>query len=199
MSDPTTPGSAGPRCDHPAGTAPTDGETIDDSAPGGRTARDAQTATEPGESFAGAHTTGGTRDRVNAAVPPHTEVATAAADSETPGPDGSSGAQTAVDFALGGGQWFDGPGPTVDRTTFRHFGDHELQAVLGEGSPGEARRSLEEVERWARNHLRGRDERGVPPGWHWRDGIILHVLMREARDAIGHGQPELPENPFVGP
>ena len=52
------------------------------------------------------------------------------------------------------------------------------------GRPGEARRWLEQAERWVAVRLRGRPggvDRAIPENWHWRDGILLHLLLREAR------------------
>jgi hypothetical protein len=50
--------------------------------------------------------------------------------------------------------------------------------------PDEARRWLGRAETWVSARLRGRPgglDRAVPEGWHWRDGILLHLLLREAR------------------
>jgi WD40 repeat protein len=52
------------------------------------------------------------------------------------------------------------------------------------GSPDEARRWLGRAETWVATRLRGRPggfDRAVPENWHWRDGILLHLLLREAR------------------
>ncbi len=50
--------------------------------------------------------------------------------------------------------------------------------------PGEARRWLDLAERWVAARLRDRPrgvDRGIPENWHWRDAILLHLLLREAR------------------
>jgi tetratricopeptide (TPR) repeat protein len=66
--------------------------------------------------------------------------------------------------------------------------------------PGDARRWLEQAEAWVAVRLRGRPggfDRAIPENWHWRDGIILHLLLREARNLIGAEPPTLPEDPFA--
>ncbi len=68
------------------------------------------------------------------------------------------------------------------------------------GRSGEARQTLRQVETWVNTRLRGRPgglDRGVPETWHWRDAILLHMLLREARDLISGGLPTLPENVFA--
>jgi hypothetical protein len=70
------------------------------------------------------------------------------------------------------------------------------------GRPDEARRWLERADRWVEVALRGRPggaDRGIPQGWHWRDGILLHLLLNEARALIGRGAPGLPEDVFAEP
>jgi tetratricopeptide (TPR) repeat protein len=70
------------------------------------------------------------------------------------------------------------------------------------GRPEEARRWLEWAENWVTTRLRGRPggaDRAVPENWHWRDGMILHLLLREAGALIREGPPELPDNPFAAP
>jgi serine/threonine protein kinase/WD40 repeat protein len=66
--------------------------------------------------------------------------------------------------------------------------------------PDEARRSLEQAERWVAGRLPGRPggvDRGIPENWRWRDGILLHLLLREARALIGAEMPMLPEDVFA--
>jgi hypothetical protein len=60
------------------------------------------------------------------------------------------------------------------------------------GRPDEARRWLERSESWVAARLRGRPgglDRAVPENWHWRDGILLHLLRREARALYSQGLP----------
>jgi hypothetical protein len=60
------------------------------------------------------------------------------------------------------------------------------------GHADESRRWLGRAETWVAARLRGRPrglDRGVPDGWHWRDGILLHLLLREARAPIGQASP----------
>ena len=48
--------------------------------------------------------------------------------------------------------------------------------------------------------LRGRPggvDRAIPENWSWRDGILLHLLLREARALIGAELPMLPEDVFA--
>ena len=68
------------------------------------------------------------------------------------------------------------------------------------GRPGEARRWLERAEGWVAARLRGRPggvDRAIPENWHWRDGILLHLLLREARALIGADLPTLPQDVFA--
>ncbi len=70
------------------------------------------------------------------------------------------------------------------------------------GRSAEARHWLERAERWAETRLRGRPggvDRAVPERWHWRDGILLHLLHREARALIGRRRPDLPADVFARP
>ncbi len=63
----------------------------------------------------------------------------------------------------------------------------------------EARRGLEKVESWIAARLRDRPgglDRGVPDGWHWRDAILMHKLIGEARDLIGAKPLILPGDVF---
>jgi serine/threonine protein kinase/WD40 repeat protein len=56
------------------------------------------------------------------------------------------------------------------------------------GRADEARRWLGRAETWVSARLRGRPgglDRAVPENWHWRDGILLHLLLREARALSG--------------
>jgi tetratricopeptide (TPR) repeat protein len=60
------------------------------------------------------------------------------------------------------------------------------------GRSDEARRWLERAESWVAARLRGRPgglERAVPEKWHWRDGVLLHLLLREARALCSQGLP----------
>ncbi len=68
------------------------------------------------------------------------------------------------------------------------------------GRSDEAQSSLAKAETWIGEHLRDRPgglDRGVPEGWHWRDAILMHMLVREARDLIGAKLPMLPEDVFA--
>jgi hypothetical protein len=60
---------------------------------------------------------------------------------------------------------------------------------------------LDRADQWVSERLRdapgGRD-RGVPPGWNWRDGIIMHLLQREAQGLVARST-ELPPDPFARP
>ncbi len=70
------------------------------------------------------------------------------------------------------------------------------------GRPDEARHWLARADRWVAARLRGRPggiDRAVPENWHWRDGMLLHLLRREARALIGKGLPDLPANVFARP
>jgi hypothetical protein len=56
------------------------------------------------------------------------------------------------------------------------------------GRSDESRRWLKRAEAWVSARLRGRPgglERALPENWHWRDGILLHLLLNEARAVIG--------------
>jgi serine/threonine protein kinase/WD40 repeat protein len=67
------------------------------------------------------------------------------------------------------------------------------------GRPDEARRWLERAEGWVAARLRGRPgglDRAVPRNWPWRDGILLHLLLREARALYSQGLQDLPANVF---
>ncbi len=68
------------------------------------------------------------------------------------------------------------------------------------GRRDEAERSLAQAENWIGEHVRDRPgglERGIPEGWKWRDAILMHVLLREARDLIGAELPMLPRDVFA--
>jgi tetratricopeptide (TPR) repeat protein len=70
------------------------------------------------------------------------------------------------------------------------------------GQPAEARQWLDRAEVWAEAQLRdrpGTPGRAVPEGWRWRDGILLHLLLREARALVAETITELPDNPFAPP
>jgi eukaryotic-like serine/threonine-protein kinase len=72
--------------------------------------------------------------------------------------------------------------------------DHRL------GRHEEARNWLAMADRWVEARLAGRPggvEQGVPEGWLWRDGILLHLLHREARALIVADPPMLPEDVFA--
>jgi hypothetical protein len=72
------------------------------------------------------------------------------------------------------------------------------QHRLGRGD--EARRSLKETEKWIAGAVRDRPgglDRGVPENWPWHDGIILHMLLDEARTVIKAGPTDLPKNLFA--
>jgi serine/threonine protein kinase/WD40 repeat protein len=56
------------------------------------------------------------------------------------------------------------------------------------GNRDESRRWLERAEGWVATRLRGRPggfDQIVPERWTWRDGILLHLLLREARALCG--------------
>jgi hypothetical protein len=60
------------------------------------------------------------------------------------------------------------------------------------GRPDESRHWLERAETWVSARLRGRPgglERAVPENWHWRDGILLHLLLNEARALFSQESP----------
>jgi tetratricopeptide (TPR) repeat protein len=68
------------------------------------------------------------------------------------------------------------------------------------GRTDEARRWLERAERWVAPRLYGRPggaDRAVPENWNWRDGVQLHLLLREARALISAGLTELPADVFA--
>jgi WD40 repeat protein/tetratricopeptide (TPR) repeat protein len=68
------------------------------------------------------------------------------------------------------------------------------------GQPEEARRWLDRAGRWAEAQLRdspGGLGRAVPEGWRWRDGILLHLLLREARALVAESTLELPDEVFA--
>jgi tetratricopeptide (TPR) repeat protein len=70
------------------------------------------------------------------------------------------------------------------------------------GRPDEARRWLERAESWIEVRLRDRPggtERAVPESWLWRDGVLLHLLHREARTLISEPHSELPDDVFAAP
>ena len=64
----------------------------------------------------------------------------------------------------------------------------------------EARSWLERAETWVAPRLRGLPggaDRGVPENWHWRDGVLLHLLLRRIRPLLPEGLPKLPDDPFA--
>ncbi len=66
--------------------------------------------------------------------------------------------------------------------------------------PDEARRLLARAERWLAVHRPARPgevERGIPKNWAWRDGILLHLLLREARTLIRPEPTTLPADVFT--
>jgi hypothetical protein len=70
------------------------------------------------------------------------------------------------------------------------------------GRPDEARRWRERAESWVAARVRGRpggDDRAVPEHWQWRQGMLLHLLLREDSALIREGLPDLPDNPFAAP
>ncbi len=70
------------------------------------------------------------------------------------------------------------------------------------GQPKEALRWRERAESWVAARLRGRpggDDRAVPENWHWRDGMLLHLLLREDSALVRESLPDLPDNPFAAP
>jgi WD40 repeat protein len=73
--------------------------------------------------------------------------------------------------------------------------DHRL------GRHNEARSWSERAESWVEARLRGRPggtDRGIPENWLWRDGVLLHLLRREAGSLIGEPLPALPDDVFDG-
>jgi serine/threonine protein kinase/WD40 repeat protein len=61
------------------------------------------------------------------------------------------------------------------------------------GHSDESLRWLDRAETWVSSRVRGRPgglERAVPENWHWRDGILLHLLLNEARAVIGQRSPD---------
>jgi tetratricopeptide (TPR) repeat protein len=68
------------------------------------------------------------------------------------------------------------------------------------GRPDEARRWLATADRWIEAGLTGRPggvERAIPENWRWRDGILLHLLHREAHALIRELPPTLPADVFA--
>ena len=69
------------------------------------------------------------------------------------------------------------------------------------GRPADARRWLERAESWVADQLRDRPggpDRAAPEGWPgWRDAMLLHLLLREARALVRDGLPELPAHVFA--
>jgi hypothetical protein len=68
------------------------------------------------------------------------------------------------------------------------------------GQPEEARRWLDRAERWVVDRLKGRPgrfDRAIPENWLWRNGIFMHLLLREARALIGADLPMLPGDVFA--
>ena len=70
------------------------------------------------------------------------------------------------------------------------------------GRPDLARRWLERAESWVAPRLRGLPggtDRAIPENWHWRAGMLLHLLLREARAVVRERLPELPADVFAKP
>jgi tetratricopeptide (TPR) repeat protein len=70
------------------------------------------------------------------------------------------------------------------------------------GRPDEARRWLARAESWVAVRLRGRPggaDRAVPENWDFCAGLLLHLLLREARGLFRVGLPELPADVFANP
>jgi WD40 repeat protein len=68
------------------------------------------------------------------------------------------------------------------------------------GQAEEAWRWLDRAERWIVNRLKGRPgrfDRAIPENWIWRNGIFMHLLLREARALIGADLPMLPGDVFT--
>jgi serine/threonine protein kinase/WD40 repeat protein len=68
------------------------------------------------------------------------------------------------------------------------------------GRSDEAQRSLKETEKWIAGAVRDRPgglDRGVPENWPWRDGIILRMLLDEARGVITASLRNLPDAVFA--
>ena len=82
-------------------------------------------------------------------------------------------------------------------------GSHRLVVAMCQkrlGRSDEAQRSLAQAENWIGEHVRARPgglDRGIPEGWKWRDAILMHMLLREARDLIGAKLPMLPADVFA--
>jgi hypothetical protein len=70
------------------------------------------------------------------------------------------------------------------------------------GQPAVARRWLDRAEWWAEERLHNRPggpARAVPGGWHWKEGVVLHLLLREARAVVAETTLELPDDVFAPP
>ncbi len=68
------------------------------------------------------------------------------------------------------------------------------------GRQDDARSWSERAGRWIEERLRDRPgglERGIPMNWRWRDGVLLHLLRREARSLRGEGSLYFPDNVFA--
>jgi len=75
-------------------------------------------------------------------------------------------------------------------------------AIQQLGRPDEAQRWLERADRWVTTRLRDRPggaDRAIPENWQWRAGILLHLLLREARALIPADLPGLPNDVFAEP
>ena len=69
------------------------------------------------------------------------------------------------------------------------------------GRLDDARLWSERAEHWVEERLRDRPggiDRGIPMNWRWRDGVLLHLLRREARSLLGESSQYFPDNVFAG-
>ena len=68
------------------------------------------------------------------------------------------------------------------------------------GRHDDARSWSGRAERWVEERLRDRPggiDRGIARNWRWRDGVLLHLLRREACSLLGKGSLDLPDNVFA--
>jgi serine/threonine protein kinase/WD40 repeat protein len=68
------------------------------------------------------------------------------------------------------------------------------------GRTDEAQRWLKRAETWVFTRLRDRPggvDRATPEAWKWRDGILVHLLLREARALASARLPDLPADLFA--
>ena len=74
--------------------------------------------------------------------------------------------------------------------------DHRL------GRHDDARYWSDRSELWVKERLTDRPGgtvRGIPENWHWRDGVLLHLLRREVRAVLSQPVLDLPDHVFDEP